>query len=122
MLATFTLTLISIRPGLGQRGGAMVRLDLLCPRTSLPRLALQLERDAITLVDIDSSSAGPAIVRVSLSPRRFRALFSPVLVTRSVARSADHGFYDQQHLERYVIPARYRGLIAGIRLPDPQIE
>ena len=45
-----------------------------------------------------------------------------VIKTSRVAGSATNGFYNQVYLEDYAIPARYRGLITAIRLPDPQLE
>jgi hypothetical protein len=121
LIATLLLSLVLLSVVAAQTKSTALRCDLVCQKGSLPRLQRRLARDTIAVLDIDSSST-TAVLRVSMADKRFRRIFHPVLKTSRMARSAQNGFYYQTYLEDYTIPARYRGLIREIRLPDPQLE
>ena len=119
--AALALLIGMLAAAAAQSSLAVQRFDLFCPKSKLPGLQRRLSQDSVTIIDIESSATA-AIVRVSMARRSFRRIFHAVLGTSHVTSSASDGYYDQVYLEDYTIPARYRGLITAIRLPDPQIE
>lgn len=99
------------------------RFDLVCCRPDAPVLLAVLARDGIRIIDVDSvTSPAAATLRVRIPRDRFFHMFRPKMVTRRVARSSGDGCCEQEYLDGYTIPEKYRPFVAEVRLPDPQLE
>ncbi len=99
----------------------VVHFDVVCRGHPGQLLCEMLLGDSIEVVDT-AAWRESGTIRAAADRGRFIRAFGAVLVSRRVARSSGDGCYDQEYLESYAIPERYRPFVSGLRLPDPQID